>query len=299
MSDANKAYVYALISVLCWSTVATAFKIALQDLDIYQLLFFACCASSIILLIPIIVKGEFRLLIEEGTKYWRRTLLVGMLNPVVYYIVLFAAYDRLPAQIAQPINYTWAIVLTFFSVIFLKQKPLASDYLAAFICYAGVVVIASQGGLDNFDISQLPGIALAIFSTVIWASYWVLNVNDPRSHSVVMCLNFIFALPIVALMCWTMSSFQIGLHGLLSAAYVGVFEMGLAFLFWSKALRLAENTSRVSTMIFLSPFLSLFFIHQFLGEPIYLTTYVGLVVIIIGLMIQRMGISRSDDRKTE
>lgn len=295
MSDANKAYAYALVTVLLWSTVATAFKIALKDLDIYQLLFYACCASSIILLIPIIVNGQLHLLMEEGMKFWKRSLLIATLNPLTYYIILFAAYSRLPAQIAQPINYTWAIVLTFLSVIFLKQKPLFTDYLAAMMCYAGVVVIASQGGMGDFDYSQLPGIALAIISTVIWASYWVLNINDPRNENVAMCLNFVFALPLAGFVCWAMSSFQIELRGLLSAIYVGVFEMGLAFLFWSKALRLAENTSRVSTLIFLSPFLSLIFINNFLGEPIYITTYVGLVVIVTGLVIQRLGVSRQTE----
>ncbi|MDA0339564.1 MAG: EamA family transporter, partial [Proteobacteria bacterium] len=66
-----------------------------------------------------------------------------------------------------------------------------------------------------------------------------------------------------------------------------LFEMGLAFLFWSQALRLAENTSRVSNLIFLSPFISLIFIHEILGEPIHVTTYAGLGVIVTGLCLQR------------
>jgi hypothetical protein len=54
-------------------------------------------------------------------------------------------------------------------------------------------------------------------------------------------------------------------------------------------LRLAENTSRVSNLIFLSPFLSLILIHFILGEPIYSTTYLGLVVIVAGLLLQKGG----------
>jgi len=71
--------------------------------------------------------------------------------------------------------------------------------------------------------------------------------------------------------------------------YVGIFEMGLAFVFWSMALKLADNTSKVSNLIFISPFLSLWFIHTFVGEEIYFTTYIGLILIISGLITQRLG----------
>ena len=103
-----------------------------------------------------------------------------------------------------------------------------------------------------------------------------------------MCINFLVALPITFILCLVFSSLEVPIEGLASAAYVGAFEMGLAYLFWSRALRMAENTSRVSTLVFLSPFLSLYFIQHILGEPIYGTTYLGLVVIIAGLMIQRL-----------
>jgi drug/metabolite transporter (DMT)-like permease len=291
MTNYNKAYIYALVSVLFWSTAATAFKIALAHLDIFQLLFYASLASTLILLLPILFNDQIGILVKEAKVHWKRCLLIAALNPLSYYLILFAAYDRLPAQIAQPINYTWAIVLTFMSVIFLRQRPLLSDYLAAFICYAGVVVI-SQGGLDNFADSHILGLILAILSTFVWASYWILNVNDPRNQAVAMCLNFLFALPITALLCFTMSSFTIDSIGLASAIYIGIFEMGLAFLFWSKALRMAENTSRVSTLIFLAPFISLVFIQQILNETIQSSTYLGLGIIIFGLVLQRVGVSR-------
>ena len=41
-------------------------------------------------------------------------------------------------------------------------------------------------------------------------------------------------------------------------------------------------------MIFISPFLSLVLIYFILGEPIHVTTYIGLVVIVSGLLIQRI-----------
>ena len=39
---------------------------------------------------------------------WQQSLLPGLLNPCLYYLVLFKAYELLPAQQAQALNYSWA-----------------------------------------------------------------------------------------------------------------------------------------------------------------------------------------------
>jgi drug/metabolite transporter (DMT)-like permease len=287
-TDHRKAYLYALITVFFWSTVATAFKVALRYLDIYQLVFYASLTSSLILVVAVAINRQLHQLKETLAAHWRLCLLSASLNPVLYYLVLFAAYDRLPAQVAQPINYTWAIVLTFLSIVVLKQRMLWQDIMAACICYGGVVIIVGQGDWGTLRPEDAPGIALALGSTLIWATYWVLNIRDTREPTIALCLNFTVAVPITLVICFVFSNpLAVEPFGLAGAVYVGVFEMGLAFLFWSHALKLAENTSRVSNLIFLSPFLSLFFIHQILGEPIYITTWVGLLVIVFGLLLQQ------------
>ncbi|WP_236744482.1 EamA family transporter [Marinobacter similis] len=63
--------------------------------------------------------------------------------------------------------------------------------------------------------------------------------------------------------------------------------MGIAFVLWSYAMKKAENTSRVSNLIFISPFLSLVFIYFILGEQILPSTYIGLVLIVAGLWLQQ------------
>jgi drug/metabolite transporter (DMT)-like permease len=290
MVDQRKAYLFGMTTVIMWSTVATAFKVSLASLDIPQLIFYASLASASVLVMVVLCQGRSRELWRTFRQHWRITLIAASLNPMLYYVVLFAAYDRLPAQVAQPINYTWAIVLTIMSVAILKQRLTRRDVLAAFICYGGVVLIATRGQWSIVSIESPVGIALALASTLIWASYWILNIRDRRDPLLALCLNFLCAVPMAAVFCWYFSSLWVtsGI-GLLSAAYIGLFEMGLAFLCWSQALRLAENTSRVSNLIFLSPFLSLILIHFILGEPIYSTTYLGLSVIVAGLLLQKSG----------
>ena len=62
------------------------------------------------------------------------------------------------------------------------------------------------------------------------------------------------------------------IKGLAGAIYVGIFEMGLTFIFWLKALKYSKTTAHISNLVFLSPFLSLFYINFILKERIMLST---------------------------
>lgn len=53
------------------------------------------------------------------------------------------------------------------------------------------------------------------------------------------------------------------------------------------ALKLSGNTGRVVNLVFLTPFISLTFIHFVLGKAIEARTWAGLFLILIGIGIQK------------
>ncbi|MEK9872086.1 MAG: EamA family transporter, partial [Gammaproteobacteria bacterium] len=112
----------------------------------------------------------------------------------------------------------------------------------------------------------------ALLSTVIWAGYWTLNVADKRNSLNGLCLNFLLALPLSLLACLLFSDLAVTMKGVGGAIYIGLVEMAIAFLLWSRALKLTTNAARVSNLIFLAPFVSLVIINQLLGEPLFITT---------------------------
>lgn len=118
----KKGYLYAFIAVINWSTVASAFKISLRYMDFIHLLFFSSITSIIILFLVLLVQNKIKLLKEYSKKDYLSSILLGFLNSFLYYTVLFKAYSLLPAQEAQPLNYTWPIMLVLFSIPLLKQK---------------------------------------------------------------------------------------------------------------------------------------------------------------------------------
>lgn len=292
MGSANtanrRATMFALAAVLCWSTVASAFKLSLQYLSPLQLVTIASVVSSLFMAGAITWQGRW----GDFWQSWRRNrtwfLALGFCNPFLYYLVLFHAYDLLPAQQAQPLNYTWGVVLALLSVPLLKQKLRRQDLLAGMVCYLGVLVIATQGNLLELDFQHPLGVALALFSTVIWSCYWLLNTRIGGNAAANLLLTFLCGLPWLLGLLWWQGGWQWPpLGGWLGAIYVGLFEMGIAFLLWQAAMMSCDNTARISNFIYLSPPLSLLLIAVLVGEKIHVATIAGLGLILLGVAIQQ------------
>lgn len=293
MNNSLKALAFGLGTVGIWSTVASAFKLTLNQLDPLQLLLCACVASIIALSGVMIYQKKFRLLKSLTRKDILYSALLGVLNPFLYYVVLFKAYDLLPAQEAQPLNYTWAITLSLLSVPLLKQKLAIKDLIAILISYSGVVIISTQGRLFSLQFSSVAGVTLALASTIIWALYWIYNTRSTIDPTVGLFLNFAFALPLILGTTILFSKIPtLSPPAFWGATYVGFFEMGITFTLWLTAMKYAAKpdgggTVRLANLIFLSPFLSLVFIHFFVGETIHSATIIGLIFIVSGNMVMQ------------
>lgn len=288
MDRTRKSYIYAGLAVLFWSTVPTAFKLSLAELPILPMLTIASVTSAIVLFLILLKDGKVSLLKNSGPRDLLNSALLGFINPFLYYIILLRAYQLLPAQVAQPLNMIWPIILVFLSVPVLKQKIAKKSFIALFISFAGVYLISSQGSPFSRGNADLRGILLATGSSVFWAFYFIMNVRDKRDEAVKLFLNFLSgSICLIAVLVITGSwPEDISFRGAAGSVYIGIFEMGITFYFWLKALQLSATTDKVSNLVYLAPFLSLVFVHFILHEPVYYTTPAGLLLIISGILIQ-------------
>jgi drug/metabolite transporter (DMT)-like permease len=288
MNQSKQSYIYASLAILFWSTVPTAFKISLAEIDILPMLTIASVTSALVLLIIVLAGGKFYLIRLTSRKELLNSAILGLINPFLYYLILLKAYKLLPAQVAQPLNMIWPIILVFLSVPILGQRIEKKSYIALFVSFIGVYIISSQGKLFENGHADITGILLATGSSLFWAFYFILNMKDKRDEGVKLLLNFIFGsiyliLAIVITGTWHIES---GIKGIAGSVYIGIFEMGITFFLWLKALQMASTTAKVSNLVYLAPFISLFFVHFILHEPVYYTTPVGLIFIIAGIFVQ-------------
>ena len=288
MDSGKKSVLLALSAVLLWSTVPTAFKISLSALDILPMLTIASLTSTIVLLIIVTAEHKLPLFASTTGRDLISSAILGLINPFLYYLILLRAYQLLPAQVAQPLNMIWPIVLVFLSVPVLGQKIRKKSFYALLISFAGVYIISSQGSPFKKFHSDLTGVLLATGSSLFWSVYFIFNVRDKRDESVKLLLNFIFGSVFLVLAMSITGKWEavLNVRGILASVYIGIFEMGVTFYLWLKALQTAPDTAKVSNLVYLAPFLSLIFVHYIINEPVYYTTPIGLGMIITGILLQ-------------
>ena len=222
MKTQSRAILLASIAVLSWSTVATAYKVALSTMSSFETLFVACATALIIYSVVMLATGSWHELRLLSTRIYMRFAFLGMIAPTVYYLMLFKAYELLPAQIAQPINYIWPILLAIL-IAFVEKKPIPkSQYFGMVVSLGGVVYISLGGASISGDIS-VAGILLAVISAMLWGIYWLINdtLKNHVSQITALFLTFLFGMFYMFVGNFFVPVSHLGLESVIAGAYIG------------------------------------------------------------------------------
>jgi len=284
----SKAYLFAGIAIFFWSTVASAFKLTLEHLEPIQLVLYSTLFSICVLFILVLYQGKLNLIKSFSRDDLKKCALLGFLNPCLYYIILFKAYDVLPAQEAMVINFSWPVMLVILSIPILKQTIDVKSFLSIIVCYLGVVVIATKGDIFSMQFVNPFGVFLMLISTVIWSLFWLFNTKNSNDSLVSLFLIFLFSFPLILVFVLFTNSFVVpSFKGLIGSIYIGFFEMGISLVLWQSALKISTTVSRVASLVFITPFMSLVVLYFVLGEKILVSTFFGLILICTGLILQK------------
>lgn len=296
MQANNKALLQASVAVLSWATVATAFKMAQRGLTFFGLTLVATLTALALFALYVTIERNWRTIRKFRTHQWGYFAILGLINPTGYYLVLMKSYKLLPAQVAQPVNYIWPVALVFMLAMFLKIRIEKRKYIGMLVSLLGVSVIsvgASNAGIGDYSQFGM-GLILALFSAVLWAAYWMVNNQSSSQYnsSVQFFMGFMFGALYQLMIAFVLEvpiikegvSQQELTQGILWGIYAGLFEMGIPFICFGLALKNTSNPALVNQLCYLGPFLSLFFIAHIVGERILPATYVGLALIVAGII---------------
>ncbi|NJX17607.1 EamA family transporter, partial [Tamlana crocina] len=87
MTEQKKAYLYALIAVLFWGTVATAMKISLNYFDFLQLLCLSVSVSLLTLFCVLVYQKKINDILKLPARAFLKSAVFGLVNPFIYYII--------------------------------------------------------------------------------------------------------------------------------------------------------------------------------------------------------------------
>lgn len=277
--------------MLLWSTVATSFELSLGRVSTVQLLV-GSIASSFLFLLVVTLTTSWRELLRHAT--WSgllRSAGLAVVNPLLYYVVLFAAYDRLPGHQALILNYSWPVFLAILAGPILGDRPGIRTLIGMVISFGGVIIVYIRrlGGASTDPV----GVALALGSSILWAIFWPLNAADKRPALVKLTFGFAFGTVYALVLAVLTSSAPLPSPSSIPlVAYVGLAEMGLSFLLWLRGLERSSHPGSLASLAYAAPFLSLILLRTVMGEEITALSIVGLVLIIGGIVLGRTSAAR-------
>ena len=152
----KRTYLFAAISILLWSSLATVSKLMLGTMSSEQLLCVSSLFAVAVLLLFCIFTGRLKKLGELSFKDIVIIILIGLPGTFLYNEFLFLGTARMQASQAFIINYLWPIMSVVFACIILKEKLTVRKGIAFVMSFLGVMTVAG-GELSDDELETVAG----------------------------------------------------------------------------------------------------------------------------------------------
>lgn len=281
----KKAYGYAAVSILMWSTVATVSKLLLGTMTSYQVLCVSALFASAFLLVVNVVTGNIKKLKSYRPRDYLTMVLISLPGTFLYYVFYYSGTAIMPASQAFIVNYLWPIMCVVFACIILKEKLTARRIAAFAVSFAGVMLVVGND-LLHFDKNTLTGAALCVLDAVCYGVFTALSRKMNYDKRISLMVGFFVSFLLAAVINLLRGDvLALGGFQILGLAFNGIGSFSIATVCWMLALD-GGKTAKVANLAYITPFLSLIWTSVFLKESISLWSVAGLVVIVLGIFIQ-------------
>ena len=292
----KKSYIYAGLTVLIWSTLATVVKLVLKDIPNFQALAISSAFAFVFLLILNIINGSIKEMKHYRIKDCLTMAGLGFLGLFMYSALYYYGIAELGSQEACILNYIWPMMIVIFACIILKERFTVKKIIAMLMSFAGIVVLAigSGGGTSG---NRLFGIIACVTAAVCYGLFSVLNKKHSLNQNVTMMwIWFTTALCSLVLSLIFENWQPIAGVQWLGIAWLGIVVNAVAYLLWAIALKGASDSAKIANLAYLVPFISIIISWLVLKEQITINAVFALVLIIGGILIQSISLKRDGNQ---
>ena len=281
-----ESYFNLSLCILLWASIPVASKKILAEISNIQMLFYSTILSFFVLGLVVLFERKVKVMKNYSVNDYLVMSFLGFLGTYLFYILLYRAFALIPASEAYTLNFTWPILVLILAFVLLKEEITVRKIAAILISFFGIVVIVTKGQIFSLSLSNIKGDSLALSGSFVFAFFSVLGKKYNFDKTVSAFIYFASGLIFVTLTMLFFSSVKPPPVNIwLWLLYNGIFVNGISYIFWFKALEHGD-THIVSNALYLTPFLSLIYISIFLNEKILLSSIIGLVIIVLGIVVQ-------------
>jgi len=284
----KKNYLYAILSVLIWSTLAAVSKMMLSDLPSMQTLSIGAAFAFLFLLLINLKSGKLKQMKQYQKKDYALMGSLGLLGLFVYTALYYYGLTQLSSQDACILNYLWPMMLVLFSCLILKEKLTKIKVLAMLCSFLGIVLL-SAGNSGSKSGGAVLGMLSCIGAAACYGLFSVLNKKANYDQQISMMIGwFLVAIASLGFGLFTEQWIMLQPAQWLGMLWLGIATNALAYLFWALSLQGIENTAKIANLAYLTPFLSLVVSFVLLGETISFRALAALVFIVGGVLLQSL-----------
>ncbi len=282
----KKEYLYAGVSILLWSTTATAAKLLLGSLNSMQIMMVSSLFASVFLFFANLIKGNLKNLREYKLSDYIWLFTLGMVGIFLYHLCLYIGIDKMDASQAFIINYLWPIMTVAFACIILKEKLTPRKIIAIVLSFAGVVMVTANGNLLSIGHETLMGAVYCVVAAVSYGLFSVLDKKKGYDKGIAMMFYYFFTFAVSLV--WIIAAkdtFTMTLGETAGMLWNGIFTTAIAYTSWAMALS-GGDTAKISNLAYITPFISLVWTTVILKEDFNPWSFAGLIIIVVGIFVQ-------------
>jgi len=254
------------------------------------MLFYSTIFSCVVMYCIVLFEKKTHVLKTYTVSDYTKIGMLGFLGTYLYYVLLYAALALTSASEGFILAYTWPMLVIILAFPLLKERLTIKKICSILVSLFGIVVIVTHGTIFALSFTSLQGDILALGGSAVFALFSVLGKKYQYDQVVSVFIYFVTALVFITPTLFLFSSLKIpSFHIWLWLLLNGFLVNGISYIFWFKALEYGD-TSVTSNALYLTPFLSLVYIALFLGEKILLSSVVGLVIIVVGIILQSVNL---------
>ena len=271
----------AFIGIFFWATAFVITKVVLKEVDAMSLGVLRYFFASIIVIF-ILIKKKIPF---PNLKDIPAFIFAGF-SGYAGYIVLFNIATVLSSPSTLSVINALAPAITAIIAYFMfNEKIKVIGWISMGISFCGILILT----LWNGTLTVNKGVIYMLIGCVLLSLYNISQRYLTKKYSSFDVSMYSMLIGGILLVVYSPSSvrniFSISFNSLILIIYMSVFPSIISYFFWTKAFEIAKHTTEVTSFMFVTPVLATLMGIIILGDIPKLSTLIGGVVIILGMII--------------
>ena len=271
----------AFIAIFFWATAFVLTKVVLKEVDVTILGVLRYFFASIIVIF-ILIKKKIPL---PKVKDIPAFIFAGF-SGYAGYIVLFNIATLLSSPSTLSVINALAPAITAIVAYFIfNEKIKLIGWLSMSISFCGILILTLWDGVLTIN----KGVLYMLIGCLLLSLYNISQRHLTKKYSSFDVSMYSMLIGGVLLVIYSPSSvgnmFNISFSSLILIIYMSIFPSIISYFFWTKAFELAKHTTEVTSFMFVTPVLATLMGIIILGDIPKLSTLIGGVVIILGMIL--------------